>query len=122
MRKILDTPQNPKVPTEALVDLASLVLKNNVFEHNGKIYRQKRGTAMGTKFAPPYDITFMGEFEEDVLANFDLKPYVWWRFIDDVFMIWEHGEEELLRFISYLNSIHPTLKFTHSYSTDLLIF
>ena len=122
MKNILDTRENQQVPTEALVDLASLVLKNNVFEHNGKIYRQKQGTAMGTKFAPPYAITFMGEFEENALANFELKPFVWWRYIDDIFMVWQHGEEELLKFIEYLNSIHPTLKFTYSYSAESVDF
>ena len=122
MRNRLNMRENQSVPTEALVDLASLVLKNNFFEHNGKIFHQKQGTAMGTKFAPPYAISFMADFEEKAMADFDLKPFVWWRYIDDVFMIWEHGEEELKRFINYLNSIHPTMKFTHSFSTESIDF
>ena len=31
-------------------------------------------------------------------------------------MIWQHGEDGLREFMSYLNSIHPTLKFTYKYS------
>ena len=64
---------------------------------------------MGTKFAPSYAVMFMGDFEENALANYELKPMVWWRYIDDIFLIWEHGEEELKKFINYLNTIHPTI-------------
>ena len=85
MEKMLNNRENQQVPTSILLDLASVVLKNNVFVHNGKTYRQKRGTAMGTKFAPPYAVIYMGEFEEDALANYELDPLVWWRYIDDVF-------------------------------------
>ena len=33
------------------------------------------------------------------------------RFIDDVFFLWRHGEAELLRLVSHLNSFHRTIKF-----------
>ena len=34
-------------------------------------------------------------------------------------MIWTHGEEHLKTFIGYLNSIHPSIKFTYEYSNSL---
>ena len=34
-------------------------------------------------------------------------------------MIWTLGEEHLKSFICFLNSIHPTIKFTHEYSNSL---
>ena len=39
-----------------------------------------------------------------------------------MFLIWKHGEEELLSFIEYLNSIHPTIKFTYKYSRKSIEF
>ena len=42
-----------------LVELAEVVLKNNVFTFGKKTLKQLRGTAIGTKFAPPYSILFM---------------------------------------------------------------
>ncbi len=104
------------------MELAELVLKNNYFTHNQKTYKQKRGTAIGTKFAPPYAIISLDDFEEDALANYHQKPWVWWRYIDDIFLIWEHGEDGLNAFTDYLNSIHPTLKFTVSYSCSQIEF
>ena len=37
---------------------------------------------------------------------------LWWRFLDDIFMIWLHGEEELNDFLARLNSFHENIKFT----------
>ena len=44
-----------------------MVLKNNIFEFDEKTFKQKRGTAIGTKFAPPYAVLFMADFEEKML-------------------------------------------------------
>ena len=41
---------------------------------------------------------------------------IWWRYIDNIFFNWEHGEESLEKFLSKLNSIHPTITFTAEYS------
>ena len=68
--------------------------------------KQKRGTSIGTKFAPPYSILFMAELKEEVLQKIDFKPYLWWRYIDDIFFFWEHGEEKLKSFIDNINKIH----------------
>ena len=37
--------------------------------------------------------------EEEVLRKAEFKPYFWWRYIDDKFFLWEHGEEKLKSFI-----------------------
>ena len=44
------------------------------------------GTAIGTKFAPPYAILFMADLEEKILNAFEEKPMIWWRYIDDIFL------------------------------------
>ena len=122
IRKSLDSREDPEVSTATLMELANLVLKNNYFVHNGKTYKQKQGTAIGTKFAPSYAILAMGDFETKALNNYFLDPWVWWRYIDDIFLIWQHGEESLLKFIEYLNSLHPSIKFTYKYSRDSIEF
>ena len=76
-----------------------MVLKNNMFEFDEKTFKQKRGTAKGTKFAPPNAILFRADLEEKVLASFEKKPMIWWRYIDYIFFIWEHGEGSLKVFI-----------------------
>ena len=50
---------------------------------------------MGTRCAPNYAIIFMAELEEQFLTTLTLKPRILKRFIDDIFIIWNHGESEL---------------------------
>ena len=122
LRKRLIERDKKDVSTGTLVVLAKLVLKNNIFNFNEKTLKQKRGTAIGTKFAPPYSILFMAELEEKILEIVDNKPYLWWRYIDDIFFIWEHGEEKLRNFVKTLNEIHPTIKFTAEWSQKSINF
>ena len=103
------------VTTDNLVGLASLVLNNNYFEFNNRIYRQKLGTAIGTKFAQAYANLFIDRLEDRLLEASMDKPLVWMRFFDDVFYVWTHGEEKLKHFINFnfinFNRCHDTTKF-----------
>ena len=82
------------------------------FTFNDQNYLQLVGTAVGTALAPNYANLFMDRFETKALENWPRKPIIWLRFIDDIFMIWQHGRDELDQFIVYLNQIHENIKFT----------
>jgi hypothetical protein len=105
-----------------LLALLRLVLHCNNFEFDGKHYLQCGGTAMGTRLAPSYANLFMGELEKKLLSGYPLKPTIFLRFIDDIFMIWTHGEDSLLNFVEYLNHAHHSIKFTMEYSTTEVTF
>ena len=72
--------------------------------------------------APSYASLFMGKFEEDFLQSRTLAPTVWFRFLDDIFMIWDHSYEELESFISDINSFHPYTIFSCSTSKQCIPF
>ena len=110
------------VRTEILCDLIRMILTMNSFEFNNTFYIQTHGTAMGTRMAPSYANLFLAKFETDALSHAPHQPHTWWRFIDDIFMIWTHTEDELRTFITYLNNIHPTIKFTSSHSATSISF
>ena len=116
IRKILNTRTNQDIPTDDIVDLAELVLKNNNFEFDGKHFLQKRGTAIGTRMAPAYANMFMHDLESRLLDLAPVKPYLWLRYIDDIFMIWTAGEEQLQEFLQWINQYHNTIKFTWDWS------
>ena len=63
LRKALDNRENKKISTDDLTNMAEFVLKKNYFEFNGKVKKQISGTAIGTKFAPPYACIFMDQVE-----------------------------------------------------------
>ena len=64
----------------------------------------------------------MADLEKCLLSDIDLKPYIWWRYIDDIFLIWEHGEESLKLFLEKINTIHPTIKFVADWSYSSVNF
>ena len=73
--------------------------------------------------APSYANLFLVYFEANALENAPFKPHTWLRYIDDIFMIWTEGLDNLKIFIDYLNNIHSTIKFTSSYpSTNIPFF
>ena len=60
----------------------------------------------------------MANLEEKMLEGFEKKPMIWWRYIDDIFFIWEHGEESLKVFTEQVNMLHSKIKFTTEYSKE----
>ena len=47
---------------------------------------------------------------------------MWFRYIDDIFFIWTHGQDKLERFLVDFNKFYPPLKFTHETSTKKVTF
>ena len=72
---------------------------------------------MGTKMAPSYANLFMHDLEMEFLSKEARKPTLWVRFIDDIFIIWEHGESYLDQFLTSLNKVNKHIKFTIEKST-----
>ena len=98
--------------------MAEFVLKNNYFEFDISVYQQVSRTVIGTKFAPPYAYIFMDHLENSFWKKQTLKPLAWLRYIDNVFFIWTHSEEELKEFMIELNSFDSNIKFTYEYSNN----
>ena len=61
---------------------------------------------MGTSMASSYANLFMGMFEREFLRTQTVLPLVWWKFTDDMFAIWTHGEQQLQTFLWALNHHH----------------
>ena len=120
--RALETCPFPDPPTSYLLKRMEQILTLNCFEFNNEHYLQIQGTAMRTRMAPSYANLFMGDLEEKMVASTRTRPYVWWRFIDDVFSIWEHGQQSLNNFLQWINQFHPTIKFTAEYSSNGVTF
>ena len=105
-----------------LVKMTEFVLKNNYFEFNGSIKQKPSGTVIGTKFAPVYTCIFVDKLETNFLKTHTLRPLAWFRYIDDVFFLWVHGEENLKQFLDSLNNYNLSITFTHEYSKKEILF
>ena len=73
VRKRFETRGKNQISRDTLTELAEVVFKNNIFEFDEKSFKHKRGTAIGTTFAPPYAIIFIADFEEKMLDSFEKK-------------------------------------------------
>ena len=102
--------------------MAELVLKNNYFEFNGKVKQQLSGSAIGTRFTPPYACIFMNQVETEFLESQVYKPLLWFRYIDDFFFIRTHGQEKFRLFLEGLNKCHPNIKFAHETNKEDIAF
>ncbi|XP_049941353.1 uncharacterized protein LOC126418579 [Schistocerca serialis cubense] len=67
---------------------------------------------MGSPLSPVIANFFMEKFEEQALGTASKKQNVWFRYMDDTFVLWRHGREELSRFHEHLNSINSRIQFT----------
>ena len=43
-------------------------------------------------------------------------------YINDIFFLWDHGEEKLMLCIANINKMHPTIKFTADWSKTSINF
>ena len=107
------------LPTQCVLEAIEISLDYNIAEFDGSWYRQVVGTAMGPHNSCEYcDI---GMSYIDNMVHSEQNPYrsciiMWIRFRDDIYTPWTHGEELLLRFFDWLNSIDNNIKFTVQYS------
>ena len=106
---------------EFILQTCRFILSNNYFHFNDEFWHQLMGTAMGTKFAPPYACLTMGYLEEtklyprlSVLYTPSMRDMViefFLRYIDDCFTPWP-SDLDINTFIDLLNSLHPDINFT----------
>ncbi|XP_043263261.1 uncharacterized protein LOC122403673 [Colletes gigas] len=95
-----------------LQPLTEHCLTSTYFTYQGEFYRQETGAAMGSPISPVVADIFMVHLEKTILENAPAKPTAWFRYVDDTFVIWRHGREALNSFHNFINSIHPSIKFT----------
>ncbi|KAJ8913061.1 hypothetical protein NQ315_006562 [Exocentrus adspersus] len=101
-----------KLNVSAFMELLTLCIKTTYFQLENDFYQQDFGMAMGSSLSPIMSNIFMEHFEETYVKSYINKPKIWWRYVDDVFSIWPHGQDNLTDFLNFLNNIEPTIKFT----------
>ena len=112
----------PTLTINGICDMTELVLKRNVFEFSKKYFIQTSGTAIGSKLAPGYTNLFLSIFEHNMLNQYSIKPSIWLRYVDDIFMIWNDSEDKLKDFLAYINTVNPAIQFTHAHSYESVNF
>ena len=112
----------PNNQTTSILQLNKFILEYNHFKFQDEHYPQIKGTAMGTPMAPQYANIFMAHLEERILEKSTQKPILYLRYIDDIFMLWTHGEKAFDTFYSQFNLTYPNIQLTINFALDEISF
>jgi hypothetical protein len=99
-------------PWEHFEYLLRNCLQESIFTFNNKLYKQIDGVSMGSRLGPIIANIFMDYFEclhMNELTKLGVK--LWLRYVDDTFVV-INNKNQAEKILEFLNSCHPTIKFT----------
>lgn len=99
-------------PDEQLLNLLEITLSRNDFAFGDLTFLQVCGTAMGKKYAPSLANIYLRKFDQEARNGFHIKPKIYWRYLDDIYLIWPGNKAELEQYQNFLNSIIPGITVT----------
>lgn len=110
--------EHPRPPftKPQFIELMNLVTSSVEFSFNNVMYRQTNGVAMGSPLGPILANIFVGFHELRLFSN-DSPPLTYKRYVDDTFSVF-HSRSEFDHFLTKLNHLHPSLKFTSETEKD----
>ena len=109
--------------TRIILKFLSLVLNLNNFTFNDQNILQIKGCSMGSKCSCTYADLFMGKLEKDkIYPLIHGKHECYYRFRDDIFLIWTGGLIALNEFLERVNQLHNSIKFESKYSKEQIDF
>ena len=106
------------IPSEFLVKFMELTQKFNIFEfHDGQLWKQLIGVAMGTTLPPPLPLDdLISRLAKNDGEEGNSPFLIFKRFLDDLFQIFQGTTKQLQRLYDEINRIHPKLKFTMNHT------
>ena len=125
LKEGLEQRNTPEIPTDYLVRLMEIILKNNLFNFHEELWRQEIGCAMGTKPAPSYADIFMARKVDKLIISLaqnlgknNKSPLtIFKRFLDDIFSIFQGTTKNLHKLFDEMNKLHQTIKFTMNHTS-----
>lgn len=65
---------------------------------------------MGKKLAPAYANIYMADWKTSLFQQLTLVPILYFRYLNDIFVVLSHGIETFAHFVSLANNHPPTIK------------
>lgn len=119
------------IPNTFIIEALHLILNNNTFLYDDVFYIQKKGTAMGTKVAPTYAHLTMAYLEVTLFSIYKTKYKIdtentimkhYWRFLDDILIIWNPQYGQHQDFINTFQSINTNIQFENTVNENEIHF
>ena len=95
-------------------------MESTIFTFDGTVYKQKFGVAMGSPLSPILANLCMEFLEKMYVQTLpdDIRAIFWVRYVDDIFIIYQHGDEKFIEFLNFINNLIPSIKFTVEYEEN----
>jgi len=110
IRKSFDKYPDEDRPDEEILELLELSVKGNDFKFGDEFYLQTCGVSMGKRFSPNFANIFVADWEEKALSKSNKQPLLYLRYLDDIFIIWQHSKEAFWDFFDILNNQDPNIR------------
>ena len=101
-----------------ITNLVKRCMDSTFFGFDDEIYEQVEGAPMGSPLSPVIADLYMEFFEQMAIETSEFKPDLWYRYVDDTFVLWKHGMVEIRKFLNHLNSLRDSIEFTMETETD----
>ena len=117
-REHLDKREYKVFSTQCILDAIALTLDHNLTVFNGLMFKQIKGVAMGASNACDYADVTLSDLDELIHSDSlvddhgQSRPLLFSRFRDDIFVAWDAGYDNLIKFFNFLNTYHADIKFT----------
>ena len=102
--------QRTSLSIENILSLLEFCINSTYFSFQGKFYEQLEGAAMGSPLSPIVANLYMESFELEAIGSAPHPPYLWKRFVDDIFTILQSSQKN--GFLEHINSIDQHIQFT----------
>ena len=118
---LIDTKKLGIKEINELIHLLKIILKQNYFKFNNKIYSQNKGLAMGSPLSGIVADIFLNNFENKYIFNninnkFTRNIIYYTRYIDDILVIFNGTTRQINQLLNNLNN-HKSIKFTVEHET-----
>ena len=111
------TLEPPKIPKAILKGiLQACTMEAPFITPRGDVYYQIEGVAMGSPLGPTFANFYMGHLESNVLQNVDIRPTVYARYVDDIFVVVR--DEDHLKSLKEAMENNSELRFTYELSVN----
>ena len=120
LQEQLNEQTHHETPSEHIIQLMEVILKQNIFTFHDSLWKQEVGAAMGSKPIPHYANIFMARTMDKGMKNLALKYnkknteslQLLKRFLDDYFSVFNGTTKQLHKLLKEINQLHPTIKLT----------
>ena len=116
--KLVDFQDDFPLPVSKIIALIKLCVTNNVFSFDNEFYRQKNGCSMGSSLSPVLASLYMEYFESCILPQITPPDMCWYRYVDDIFTVWNDNWGSFEAFFQRLNDLVPNIKFKVEWEVD----